>query len=61
MVGCEAKSALSWNDPMPVVRSTLYRLTAGRVTEGHVTEGHVTEGLGEKKPAQPRAWRRSGL
>jgi D-aspartate ligase len=61
MVGCEAKSALSWNDPMPVVRSTLYRLTAGRVTEGHVTEGHVTEGLGEKKPAQPRAWRGSGL
>ena len=26
-IGCEAKSALSWNDPMPVVRSTLYRLT----------------------------------
>jgi predicted ATP-grasp superfamily ATP-dependent carboligase len=26
--GCEAKSALSWNDPMPVVRSTLHRLAA---------------------------------
>ncbi len=26
VVGCEAKSALSWSDPMPVVRSTLYRL-----------------------------------
>lgn len=24
--GCEAKSALAWNDPMPVVRSTLHRL-----------------------------------
>jgi len=26
--GCEAKSALSWSDPMPVVRSMLHRLTA---------------------------------
>ena len=26
VAGCEAKSALSWSDPMPVVRSTLYRL-----------------------------------
>jgi D-aspartate ligase len=26
VVGCEAKSALSWSDPMPLVRSTLYRL-----------------------------------
>jgi D-aspartate ligase len=26
---CEAKSALAWNDPMPLVRSTLHRLTAG--------------------------------
>jgi len=25
---CEAKSALSWRDPMPVVRSTLHRLAA---------------------------------
>jgi len=25
---CEAKSALSWSDPMPVVRSMLHRLTA---------------------------------
>jgi hypothetical protein len=50
-IRCEAKSALSWNDPMPVLRSTLYRLTAGRVAEG----------FGERKPAQPRAWRWSGL
>ena len=28
VIGCEAKSALSWTDPMPVVRSTLHRLTA---------------------------------
>jgi predicted ATP-grasp superfamily ATP-dependent carboligase len=27
---CEAKSALSWNDPMPVLRSTLHRLLAQR-------------------------------
>jgi CelD/BcsL family acetyltransferase involved in cellulose biosynthesis/predicted ATP-grasp superfamily ATP-dependent carboligase len=27
MIGCEAKSALSLSDPMPLVRSTLYRLT----------------------------------
>jgi D-aspartate ligase len=45
-VRCEAKSALSWNDPMPLLRSTLYRLTAGN---------------GEPKPAQPRAWKWSGL
>ena len=51
-IGCEAKSALSWSDPMPVVRSMLYRLTAG-----HVAEGHVTDGLGEQKSAQPGAWR----
>jgi CelD/BcsL family acetyltransferase involved in cellulose biosynthesis/predicted ATP-grasp superfamily ATP-dependent carboligase len=49
MISCEAKSALSWHDPMPLVRSTLYRLAAG----------HVTDGLGEHK--QPRAWRWSDL
>jgi D-aspartate ligase len=27
---CEAKSALSWNDPMPVLRSSLHRLLAQR-------------------------------
>jgi D-aspartate ligase len=48
---CEAKSALSWNDPMPLVRSALYRLTAGPVTEE----------LGGQKPAQPRARTWSGL
>ncbi len=26
--GCEAKSALSWSDPMPIVRSMLHRLIA---------------------------------
>ena len=31
-IRCEAKSALSWNDPMPFVRSALYRL-AGDSTE----------------------------
>jgi hypothetical protein len=46
MVGCEAKSALSWNDPMPVVRSALHRLLRGN---------------GGQKPAQPRAWKWSGL
>jgi D-aspartate ligase len=29
-LGCEAKSALSWNDPMPVMRSALHRLMARR-------------------------------
>jgi len=42
MVSCEAKSALSWSDPMPVVRSTLFRLLPGK---------------GGQKPAQPGAWR----
>jgi len=27
LIGCEAKSTLSWSDPMPAVRSTLHRLT----------------------------------
>ncbi len=40
-VGCEAKSTLSWNDPMPVVRSTLFRLLPGNR---------------EQKPAQLREW-----
>ncbi len=30
VLGCEAKSALSWRDPMPVLRSALYRLAARR-------------------------------
>ena len=46
MVSCEAKSALSWNDPMPVVRSTLHRLLPGN---------------GAQKPAQLDAWKWSGL
>lgn len=29
--GCEAKSTLSWDDPMPFVRSTFYRLVGGRL------------------------------
>jgi D-aspartate ligase len=28
VIGCEAKSSLSWSDPMPVLRSALHRLTA---------------------------------
>jgi D-aspartate ligase len=43
---CEAKSALSWSDPMPLLRSTLYRLTAGR---------------DEPMPAPPRIRTWSGL
>jgi predicted ATP-grasp superfamily ATP-dependent carboligase len=42
MIGCEAKSALSWNDPMPVLRSTLHRLLPANPGP---------------KPAQPGAWR----
>lgn len=33
MLGCEAKSSLSWDDPLPFVRSTLHR-AAGRYLEG---------------------------
>jgi D-aspartate ligase len=28
-LGCEAKSTLSWDDPLPFLRSTFYRLTSG--------------------------------
>ncbi|HLN37353.1 MAG TPA: ATP-grasp domain-containing protein, partial [Xanthobacteraceae bacterium] len=38
---CEAKSTLSWSDPMPVVRSTLYRLLPAK---------------GGQKPARLREW-----
>ena len=41
-IRCEAKSALSWNDPMPVVRSTLHRLLPGNSGQ---------------KLEQPGAWR----
>jgi CelD/BcsL family acetyltransferase involved in cellulose biosynthesis/predicted ATP-grasp superfamily ATP-dependent carboligase len=41
-IRCEAKSSLSWNDPMPVVRSTLHRLLPGN---------------GPQKLEQPGAWR----
>jgi D-aspartate ligase len=34
VLGCEAKSTLSWDDPMPFVRSTLHRLTGGRLESG---------------------------
>ena len=44
VVSCEAKSTLSWNDPMPVVRSTLYRLLPGN---------------GGQKPEQPARVERS--
>ena len=29
LYGCEAKSALAWNDPMPLVQAALHRLVAG--------------------------------
>jgi D-aspartate ligase len=41
---CDAKSALSWNDPMPVLRSTLYRLLtqrAGRPAEHSATRDWI--------------------
>jgi predicted ATP-grasp superfamily ATP-dependent carboligase len=41
-IRCEAKSALSWNDPMPVLRSTLHRLLPGN---------------GGQKLDQPGVWR----
>jgi predicted ATP-grasp superfamily ATP-dependent carboligase len=28
MLGCDAKSAVAWDDPMPLVRSLLYRVTS---------------------------------
>jgi D-aspartate ligase len=34
LVRCEAKSALSWRDPMPVVRSTLHRLLGRKNSQG---------------------------
>ena len=34
LIRCEAKSALSWRDPMPAVRSTLYRLLARQRSQG---------------------------
>jgi D-aspartate ligase len=40
---CESKSVLSWRDPMPAVRSTLYRLLASR------------DGAGAKN-LKPRDW-----
>jgi len=30
-LGCEAKSSLSWDDPLPFLRSTLHRLSGGRL------------------------------
>ena len=33
-IGCEAKSSLAWNDPMPVIRSALHRLIASQAQHG---------------------------
>jgi hypothetical protein len=30
MLGCEAKSAVAWDDPMPLLRSLLHRCVAKR-------------------------------
>jgi D-aspartate ligase len=37
--GCEAKSALSWRDPMPFVRSTLHRLAPRHAAEASLRSG----------------------
>lgn len=37
MLGCETKSSLSWDDPLPLVRSTLQRVVGGRL-HGEQTE-----------------------
>jgi hypothetical protein len=34
MLGCDAKSAAAWDDPMPLVRSALHRVKA-RATGHH--------------------------
>jgi len=33
-IGCEAKSTLSWDDPLPFLRSTLHGLAGGRLGPG---------------------------
>jgi len=32
-MGCEAKSTLSFDDPLPLLRATLYRLTGGNTAQ----------------------------
>ena len=34
MLGCQAKSSLSWDDPLPILRATLYRLVGPRFERG---------------------------
>jgi hypothetical protein len=43
-LGCEAKSTLSFDDPLPFVRSTLYRLTGGKPEQTGVWRGRVAAG-----------------
>jgi predicted ATP-grasp superfamily ATP-dependent carboligase len=35
-LGCEAKSTLSWDDPLPFVRSTLHRLAGKRLKQDQI-------------------------
>ena len=35
-LGCEAKSALSWDDPMPFLRSTFHRVAGSRLEPGQI-------------------------
>jgi hypothetical protein len=43
-LGCEAESTLSLDDPLPFVRSTLYRLTGGKPGQTGVWRGRVAAG-----------------
>jgi D-aspartate ligase len=47
MLGCEAKSSLSWDDPLPFVRSTLHRLV-GRHEEGEQAESWAGRHRGDR-------------
>jgi predicted ATP-grasp superfamily ATP-dependent carboligase len=46
VISCEAKSALSWNDPMPAVRSMLHRLTSRRGRHEPETSRNAWEWIG---------------
>ena len=44
-MGCEAKSALAWDDPMPLLRSTLHRAAGNRLKPeqiGAMAWGNIT-------------------
>jgi D-aspartate ligase len=40
--GCETKSALAFDDPLPFVRSTIYRLTGGNPAQTGVWRGRIS-------------------